>query len=68
MGCDPVRPLNRNATVYCPKCGALMILRVPREGADFDPFWACEMYPDCRATVRVDRMGEPEPEKELWWI
>ena len=65
---EPAPPLNRNALVFCPKCGGIMVLREPGPGQDFDPFYGCEEYPACRATVRIDRMGEPVPENPLWWI
>jgi restriction system protein len=40
------------ATPVCPKCGARMLERVARRGPNAgQPFWGCETFPRCRATL-----------------
>lgn len=47
---------------WCPECGAKMTLRRPKpEGKQFDPFWGCSRYPDCRGTRNINpNTGEAE--------
>lgn len=41
-------------TPTCPRCGAAMVLRTARKGANAGgQFWGCSQYPDCRAVVDV---------------
>ena len=55
---------------YCPECGAKMALRRPKPSQDFEPFWGCSQYPDCRGTRRVVEVNEdqlpmfPDPDSE----
>lgn len=53
--------LNTTARVSCPDCGAHMILRRPRPDSkkQFDPFWGCSRFPDCRGSRNIDDEGEP---------
>jgi DNA topoisomerase-1 len=44
----------------CPKCSAPMFLRENREGF----YLACSKYPDCKATIAVDRAGNKLLPKE----
>lgn len=38
----------------CPKCDAPMSLRKPKQGGkDFDPFYGCTRYPECKGTISV---------------
>jgi DNA topoisomerase-3 len=54
----------------CPKCGAKMVLRRPPVGKDWEPFWGCNRYPDCKGTMNIDSVtGKPyvdEPDYEGW--
>jgi len=52
----------------CPSCGARMVLRRPKLGGkDFNPFWGCNRYPDCRGTRNIDlETGKPESDEEEW--
>lgn len=46
---------------YCPKCGAKMILRRPKPGQSWSPFWGCSQFPECKGTRQIDReTGKPE--------
>lgn len=47
----PAAPDN-TAGKTCPKCGAEMVLRTARRGANAgNQFWGCTNYPKCRATL-----------------
>ena len=46
----------------CPECGARMVLRKPRPGQDWDPFWGCGRFPVCRGTRQIGEDGKPEPD------
>jgi ssDNA-binding Zn-finger/Zn-ribbon topoisomerase 1 len=52
----------------CPKCGAIMRIRKPKEGGkDFTPFWGCNDYPTCNGTRNIDfETGKPETDLEEW--
>ena len=46
---------------YCPKCGAQMVVRRPtKKGAEWDPFWGCARFPDCKGTIQIGKDGRPE--------
>lgn len=46
----------------CPDCDSPMVLRRPKPGQDWDPFWGCSQYRNgCRGTRNIDpKTGEPE--------
>lgn len=48
---------------YCPKCGARMILRRPRNQQQWRPFWGCPMFPDCDGKRQIDDDGLPEQDE-----
>jgi len=48
----------------CPKCGARMILRRPRPGDEWKPFWGCGDYPTCDGTLRP--VTKAEGQETLW--
>jgi ssDNA-binding Zn-finger/Zn-ribbon topoisomerase 1 len=39
---------------YCPVCGARMVLRRPKPGKTWNPFWGCSQFPECRGTRQID--------------
>ncbi|OXY82396.1 nuclease-related domain-containing protein [Oceanimonas doudoroffii] len=40
----------------CPRCGAGMLLRESKRGANAgEPFWGCSQFPKCRAVVKPTR-------------
>jgi len=42
------------STRFCPKCGAEMILRTAKRGANAgNQFWGCSNYPKCRQIVSI---------------
>lgn len=47
---------------YCPNpdCGAKMVLRRPKSYQDWEPFWGCSEYPECRGTRNITDDGLPE--------
>ncbi len=50
---------------YCPECGAKMVLRKPRPSQDWEPFWGCSQYPDCRGSRRIDpETGKAEDDED----
>jgi ssDNA-binding Zn-finger/Zn-ribbon topoisomerase 1 len=52
----------------CPICGARMILRRPnpKSTTQFNPFWGCNRYPDCKSTLNIGEDGKPETDIEAW--
>lgn len=45
----------QSATPACPRCGATMIKRVARQGANAGgSFWGCSGYPACRGVRAID--------------
>lgn len=55
------KPIQTKPKPNCPECGESMELRRPREGTtqNFDPFWGCSNYPDCRGVLKIDAAGKP---------
>lgn len=45
---------------HCPECGGRMVLRRPSPGQDWDAFWGCGSYPDCRGTREINDDGTPD--------
>ncbi len=45
---------------YCPDCGARMVLKRPRKGQTWTPFWGCAEYPDCRGSRDIREDGTAE--------
>lgn len=47
-------PPRQPDTRQCPRCGAPMVMRTARRGAQAGgQFWGCSRYPDCRQTLPV---------------
>ncbi len=45
----------KGRTLYCPKCGALMILREARKGQKVGKkFWGCSTFPICQGSANVE--------------
>jgi restriction system protein len=45
---------NHSAKKFCPACGAEMILRTAKRGANAgNQFWGCSTYPKCRGIVQT---------------
>jgi restriction system protein len=45
------KPTSSTTTPACPQCGAAMVLRAARKGANAgSSFWGCPQYPKCRGT------------------
>lgn len=46
------KPTFQTAALKCPLCGAEMIKRIAKKGANAgNTFWGCSKYPSCRGTV-----------------
>jgi ssDNA-binding Zn-finger/Zn-ribbon topoisomerase 1 len=45
---------------YCPECGGQMTLRRPKSYQDWEAFWGCSNYPECRGSRNIMSNGEPE--------
>ena len=55
-----LRPIQKTPDEFCPECGGIMILRSPRDGQSYDPFYGCRDFPDCKGTLAIDdRTGKP---------
>lgn len=50
---------------YCPACGAKMVLRRPKlhSVTQWEPFWGCSQFPDCRGTRNIGEDGKPETDE-----
>jgi ssDNA-binding Zn-finger/Zn-ribbon topoisomerase 1 len=49
---------------YCPDCGGKMVLRCPKPYQNWEPFWGCSQYPDCKGSRNIKRDGTPSyPER-----
>lgn len=61
-----IRNIKTQPEPYCPECGGRMRLNRPRRGADWEPFWGCKRYPDCKGRRNIDPdTGEAESD-EVW--
>ena len=49
---------------YCPICGAIMVLRRPKQGQTWSPFWGCNLFPDCKGTRNINPDGTPEDDED----
>lgn len=49
---------------HCLQCGAKMVLRRPKGHLDWDPFWGCSQYPDCKGTRQIMEDGTPETDEQ----
>jgi DNA topoisomerase-1 len=54
------RGIRTHPKPYCPECGAQMVLRKPKKHQDYDPFWGCSQYPECRGSRNIQEDGTPE--------
>ena len=43
---------------FCPKCGSAMILRTPKQGQTWKPFFGCSSFPDCKGSRPESKRGE----------
>ncbi len=51
-GADESAPAEPQPTKQCPQCGAEMVLRTARRGANAgNQFWGCSNYPKCRQVL-----------------
>jgi len=50
---------------YCPDCGARMVLRRPRPNQDWEPFWGCNRFPNCRGVRHIQEDGTPEEDDPI---
>jgi restriction system protein len=47
----PSNPARKEPIAICPRCGAEMVMRKARHGANAgQSFWGCSKFPDCRGT------------------
>lgn len=58
--------------IFCIECGAIMIKRVPHGSQDWEPFYGCRNWPDCKYTRGILPDGRIMPEMyyldDLRWI
>ena len=55
------RGIRTKPVPYCPECGAQMVLRKAKPHKwQFNPFWGCSQYPECRGTRDIKADGTPE--------
>jgi len=43
---------------FCPKCGSAMVLRTPKQGQTWKPFFGCSSFPDCKGSRPESKRGE----------
>ena len=58
------RVIHTKPEPYCPDCGAKMVLRRPPPGKDWEPFWGCNRFPDCRGKRAINPDGSFESDDE----
>jgi len=46
----PTFDASKTNTPECPKCGAQMVLRTPKDTDWWDAFWGCPNFPKCKGT------------------
>jgi hypothetical protein len=52
---------------HCPICDAKMVLRRPKPGQTWPPFWGCPMWSSgCTGKREIQTDGTPE-KPEDWW-
>lgn len=44
----------------CPLCLEPMVLRRPKPGDNWDPFWGCSDYPRCKGSLNIREDGKPD--------
>jgi len=59
------KPIRRKPIPYCPDCGGQMILREPGSSQNWESFWGCSQYPDCRGTRQIMEDGRPEDDDDI---
>lgn len=57
-------PIRTKPVPECPDCGGRMILRRPKLGASWDPFWGCSEYPNCHGSRNIGHDGLPEEDDD----
>jgi restriction system protein len=51
---QPTRAVSGGAAPVCPRCGAAMIKRIAKQGANAgNPFWGCSSFPNCRGVIPI---------------
>ena len=45
---------------HCPICGGRMKLRRPKPQQDWETFWGCQDFPDCKGSRNIGEDGKPE--------
>jgi ssDNA-binding Zn-finger/Zn-ribbon topoisomerase 1 len=58
------RVIRKKPVPYCPDCGARMVLKRPRLGQRWQPFWGCNTWPDCSGTREIGPDGRPEEDND----
>lgn len=61
-----VRAIRTKPEPVCPECGALMVLRRPKIGQNWQPFWGCKLWPECDGKRQIEPDGTPEDDDEDW--
>lgn len=54
-----MKPIKTKPAPFCDECGCEMVLRRPKEGQTWEPFWGCRNYPECDFTLNIGDDGEP---------
>jgi len=59
----------REHLTYCPRCGGMMVLIMPKRNQFFEPFYGCADYDiGCRGSREIGLDGEPVEEGDWWWM
>lgn len=59
------KPIRTKPEPYCPGCGARMALRRPRANQDWEAFWGCSQYPQCKGSRDILSDGTPDLDDDL---
>jgi ssDNA-binding Zn-finger/Zn-ribbon topoisomerase 1 len=60
------KPIRTKPIPTCDECGSMMVLRRPEPEKDWEPFWGCGNYPDCRFTLNIGEDGRPDRDTFSW--
>ena len=53
------KPIRLVPVPQCPECLENMVLRRPKAGQKWEPFWGCSDFPNCRGTLQIGDDGLP---------
>ena len=56
-------PIRTQPVPQCPECLEPMVLRKPKPGQTWRPFWGCSDYPACTGKLQIKDNGLPDEDE-----